>query len=106
MAIQNHVDGGQAPPLSIASETHAQKESAKGAAEKPLSARSPREENRLGGMLDIKFLRTCGTVVSWTPKRCRWDPDDPPKFSFTLNLLFAFVSLLHGLNLACNPGLS
>ena len=31
-------------------------------------------------------------VVSWTPKRCRWDPADPPRFNMGLNLLFGFVS--------------
>ena len=44
-------------------------------------------------MLDNKFLRKCWTIFSWTPKWCRWDPEDPPKFSLALNLLFAFVSL-------------
>lgn len=31
--------------------------------------------------------------ITWTPKRCRWDPESPPKFSMGLNILFAFVSV-------------
>lgn len=31
-------------------------------------------------------------VIIWTPKRCRWNPEDPPKFNMALNLLFGFVS--------------
>jgi len=30
-------------------------------------------------------------VILWTPKRCRWDPENPPKFTLALNLLFGFV---------------
>lgn len=30
-------------------------------------------------------------VVTWAPKNCRYDPDEPPKFSLSLNLLFALV---------------
>ncbi len=33
------------------------------------------------------------SFLTWTPKRCRWDPASPPKFSMGLNLLFAFVSI-------------
>jgi hypothetical protein len=27
-------------------------------------------------------------AVTYTPKRCRWDPNEPPKFNIWLNLLF------------------
>lgn len=37
--------------------------------------------------------------ITWTPKRCRWDPENPPPFSLPLNLLFGFVSLSHVLHL-------
>lgn len=43
---------------------------------------------------DNGSARTCWTLIMWIPKRCRWDPDDPPKFTMTLNLVFAFVSAL------------
>jgi hypothetical protein len=26
--------------------------------------------------------------ITYTPKRCRWDPDEPPRFNIWLNLLF------------------
>lgn len=29
--------------------------------------------------------------VTWAPKNCRYDPNEPPKFSLSLNLLFALV---------------
>lgn len=47
-----------------------------------------------------EYSKKIWKFVSWTPKRCRWDPDDPPKFSMSLNLLFGFVSNDSSL---CNP---
>ena len=35
-----------------------------------------------------------GTIyqgLSWTPRTCRYDPENPPKFSLAMNFLFAFV---------------
>ena len=29
-------------------------------------------------------------VITWTPPRCRWDPEKPPQFSMSLNVLFGF----------------
>ncbi len=37
--------------------------------------------------------RRVWNVITWTPKRCRWDPKNPPKFNMGLNLLFGFVSV-------------
>lgn len=37
----------------------------------------------------VSLLRT---IWEWKPKPARYDPDDPPKFSLALNILFAFVS--------------
>lgn len=31
-------------------------------------------------------------LAAWAPKNCRYDPNEPPKFSLSLNLLFAVVS--------------
>lgn len=30
-------------------------------------------------------------ILTWAPKNCRYDPNEPPKFSLSLNLLFAVV---------------
>jgi len=46
-------------------------------------------------MIENAFLSRAWAVVSWTPKRCRWDPEKPPPFSLPLNLLFGFVSPLY-----------
>jgi hypothetical protein len=32
------------------------------------------------------------TVLTWTPPNCRWDPDKPPQFSMSMNVLFAFAA--------------
>lgn len=29
-------------------------------------------------------------IISWTPPRCRWDPENPSRFGLPLNILFAF----------------
>jgi hypothetical protein len=57
------------------------------------STTSVDEKRRFARVRDNVFARKCCAFASWTPKRCRWDPKDPPKFSMSLNLLFAFVSL-------------
>jgi hypothetical protein len=31
-------------------------------------------------------------ILTWTPPRCRWDPEKPPTFSLGLNILFAFAA--------------
>lgn len=36
-------------------------------------------------------LDRLGLLVTWTPKNCRYDSNEPPKFSLSLNLLFALV---------------
>ncbi|KAF1812231.1 MFS general substrate transporter [Eremomyces bilateralis CBS 781.70] len=37
--------------------------------------------------------------VTWTPPRCRWDPEKPPTFSIGLNVLFAFAAAFSVANL-------
>ena len=34
----------------------------------------------------------CLGVLNWTPKNCRYDPENPPRFTKTLNFVFAIVS--------------
>ena len=34
------------------------------------------------------------TVLSWTPPRCRYDPDKPFQFSMALNILFGQTPFL------------
>lgn len=41
-------------------------------------------------------------VVTYTPKRCRYDPANPPKFSLPLNLLFGFAGCFTVANLYYN----
>jgi hypothetical protein len=31
-------------------------------------------------------------VLTYTPVRCRWDPEKPPQFSMSMNVLFAFAA--------------
>jgi hypothetical protein len=77
---------------------------AKNLGEHPTDSTSTSSSVEKGYFTQIRnheFSRKCWTLVTWTPKRCRWDPEDPPKFSMGLNLLFGFVSisciLHHGL---------
>ena len=37
--------------------------------------------------------------LSWTPPRCRWDPEKPPQFSMALNVLFGFAACFTVANL-------
>lgn len=33
--------------------------------------------------------------LMWMPRRCRYDPENPPKFGWGLNLIFALVGIDH-----------
>ncbi|CAD6447145.1 5a1d9107-365e-4f9d-8236-acfb38a09c5e [Sclerotinia trifoliorum] len=41
-------------------------------------------------MIEKGFANFCW-LIAYTPKRCRYDPESPPKFNMALNLLFAFA---------------
>ena len=41
-------------------------------------------------------------LLTYTPKRCRYDPDKPPSFSMALNLLFGFAATFTVANLYYN----
>jgi hypothetical protein len=56
------------------------------------SIRNTISEKRFDKIRNNRFLQICWDIMSWTPPRCRWDPEHPPKFSMALNILFAFVS--------------
>lgn len=40
--------------------------------------------------------------VFWVPPNCRWDTENPPKFSMPLNILFAFAGAFTVANLYYN----
>lgn len=41
-------------------------------------------------------------IITYTPRRCRYDPAKPPKFSLSLNLLFGFAGTFTVANLYYN----
>ena len=59
----------------------------------PTSTTSSDEKGYFAQIKEHEFSKKFWNFVTWTPKRCRWDPEDPPKFSMGLNLLFGFVSV-------------
>lgn len=60
---------------------------------------STAEERKFARIRDNEYAKSIWRFITWTPKRCRWDPESPPRFSMGLNILFAFVSLDHCLSL-------
>ena len=90
MANEKESEAG-IPPLSLVDRYGDKKDSSEDANEST-STRSVDEKRRFAQVRDSELARKCWTIVTWTPRRCRWDPDNPPKFSMALNLLFGFVS--------------
>jgi len=41
-------------------------------------------------------------IIFWVPPKARWDPEEPPKFSMALNILFAFAGAFTVANLYYN----
>ncbi len=46
--------------------------------------------------------RRISDTIYWVPPNCRWDPDEPPRFSMALNILFAFAGAFTVANLYYN----
>jgi hypothetical protein len=81
------------PPLSNPSQENVPtKTGAEGGSSESTSVGSSNKEKLFAHIRKNEFAGRVWTFVTWTPKRCRWDPEDPPKFSMALNLLFGFVS--------------
>ncbi|KAK4997288.1 hypothetical protein LTR66_003263 [Elasticomyces elasticus] len=60
------------------------------------------EENATTKRNQQPLWRQIYNVITWTPPRCRWDPEKPPKFSLPLNCLFAFAGAFTVANLYYN----
>jgi len=91
MTNEKDIDEGTPPPSS-ANHRDQKNEFGDEAVNSSPSSRSIDEKRRFAIVRDNAFARKCWNFITWTPKRCRWDPEDPPKFSMALNLLFGFVS--------------
>ena len=65
------------------------------------SSKSPGilEEGSNGKARSWKFFLS---LLTYTPKRCRYDPSKPPSFSMALNLLFGFAATFTVANLYYN----
>ena len=61
--------------------------------EQPTNSTSTTSNSRFGSLYKI---------VTYTPKRCRYDPSKPPGFSMGLNILFAFAACFTVANLYYN----
>ena len=93
MAVEKLSDAGTSPPLATeVGVTPPAKEIGEDSKEST-STTSSVEKGYFAQIKDHEFAKKCWKLVTWTPKRCRWDPEDPPKFSMGLNLLFGFVSV-------------
>lgn len=53
--------------------------------------------NEAGEEKGPNLLYHIGKFITWMPRRCRYDADNPPRFSLALNLLFALVSSIPAL---------
>lgn len=88
MAVEEATGGGVTPnPVAVNQQPLTASEESK----EPASTTSD-ERKSLSQGKDYGFASSCWRWITWTPKRCRWDPDSPPTFSLFLNLLFGFVS--------------
>lgn len=65
------------PELNVASAATVQDEAADGSEKRP------------------NLFCRINEYTAWTPRRCRYDPENPPKFGWGLNLIFALVCVNH-----------
>ncbi|KAL9094777.1 MAG: hypothetical protein Q9165_003048 [Trypethelium subeluteriae] len=67
----------------------------------PSSVVSPPPEDQKS-VKERSLPRRIWEVLTWTPPRCRWDPEKPPEFSMPLNILFGFAGAFTVANLYYN----
>ncbi|KAL5357058.1 major facilitator superfamily domain-containing protein [Aspergillus floccosus] len=56
-------------------------------------------ENNHGEKGTPQRLQALFDILFWAPPRCRWTPENPPKFNLFLNLLFSFATTFTVANL-------
>ncbi|KAL9038069.1 MAG: hypothetical protein Q9214_005432 [Letrouitia sp. 1 TL-2023] len=66
------------------------------------SSTSPSLETKSSIDSSLSIWRKTLNFITYTPKRCRYDPSNPPSFSLPLNLLFAFAGTFTVANLYYN----
>ncbi|KAJ9649631.1 hypothetical protein H2199_000409 [Coniosporium tulheliwenetii] len=65
-------------------------------------ASTPASTNHQNSSTSRIIWRRVYDILSWTPPRCRWDPEKPPVFSMPLNVLFGFAGAFTVANLYYN----
>ena len=58
-----------------------------------VSTRSSEDGKRFQKIRENGVSERCWSVISFTPSRCKWDLEYPPRFSMGPNILFSFVRL-------------
>lgn len=71
----------------------------RGAGDRVTTASLPNISGNIDDNIDVakhqgnaSVWRRIYSVLTWTPKNCRWDPEKPPQFSMSMNVLFAFAA--------------
>lgn len=63
---------------------------------------TPSSESEMSDIKTLGMAHRFIDTVTWMPPRCRYNPESPPKFTFALNLLFAFAATFTVANLYYN----
>ncbi|KAJ4993071.1 membrane protein [Stagonosporopsis vannaccii] len=53
---------------------------------------SPQDDLGNGKQKELSSWHKLYDVLAYCPPRCRWDPNKPPQFSMSMNVLFAFAA--------------
>ncbi|RDL41897.1 uncharacterized protein BP5553_01876 [Venustampulla echinocandica] len=103
MEVDENTSGaGIGPKLLVALGSDDQTKSPREDAHEPTSASTGNETRSTSRIRTYQLPETLWRWITWTPKRCRWDPDTPPEFSMWLNLLFGFAGTFTVANLYYN----
>ncbi|KAL1610468.1 hypothetical protein SLS60_002136 [Paraconiothyrium brasiliense] len=58
----------------------------------PYTSSSERSSPTIASTKERSNWRKIYDILTYTPPRCRWDPERPPQFSMSMNVLFAFAA--------------
>nr|XP_023900347.1 uncharacterized protein LOC112012197 [Quercus suber] len=97
-------DGGKRDDVESEKEKHATSDSSTATSTSPsvVEASSPQRPSHIEQASQPSIWRRTYAFLAYCPPHLRWNPDQPPKFSMTLNVLFGFAGAFTVANLYYN----
>jgi hypothetical protein len=92
ITLQNESAAPDIQPSSLGKEVDWEKEKRPIESDQASTTTEPGSINPAPPGRKSGYLKSCLKVLTWMPKNARYDTENPPKFSMSMNFLYAVVS--------------